>query len=279
MTRISLIICLLISSTLPLLAQTKHTISGYVREKDSQELLIGVSMYRPGTSVETASNTYGFFSLTLSAADSVELAFPYVGYRPEIRRFKLRQNTGLNIELEPNAVLQEVKMVGTGQREKVSEAVQMSNIEVPVSQIKNIPALLGEKDVMKVLKLMPGVQKGSEGNSGIYVRGGGPDQNLIILDDATVYNASHLFGFLSLFNGDALKSVEMTKGGFPARYGGRLSSVIELNMKDGNKEAVHGEGGIGLIASRLTVEGPLKQGVSSFLVSGRRTYADLLVQP
>jgi len=206
--------------------------------------------------VETVSNTYGFFSLTLSAADSVELAFPYVGYRPEIRRFKLRQNTGLNIELEPNAVLQEVKMVGTGQREKVSEAVQMSNIEVPVSQIKNIPALLGEKDVMKVLKLMPGVQKGSEGNSGIYVRGGGPDQNLIILDDATVYNASHLFGFLSLFNGDALKSVEMTKGGFPARYGGRLSSVIELNMKDGNKEAVHGEGGIGLIASRLTVEGP-----------------------
>ncbi|KAA5538669.1 TonB-dependent receptor [Adhaeribacter rhizoryzae] len=279
MTRISLIILLLISSQLPLLAQNKYTISGYVREKGSQELLIGVSVYRPGTSVGTASNTYGFYSLTLPAADSVELAFSYVGYRPEIRRIKLRQNTELNIELEPNAVLQEVKIVGTEQREKVSEAVQMSNIEVPVAQIKNVPALLGEKDVMKVLQLMPGVQKGSEGNSGIYVRGGGPDQNLIILDDATVYNASHLFGFFSLFNGDALKSVEMTKGGFPARYGGRLSSVIELNMKDGNKEEVHGEGGIGLISSRLTVEGPLKKGVSSFLVSGRRTYADLLIKP
>ncbi|GEO06977.1 TonB-dependent receptor [Adhaeribacter aerolatus] len=279
MTRISLIILLLISSQLPLLAQNKYTISGYVREKGSQESLIGVSVYRPGTSVGTASNTYGFYSLTLPAADSVELAFSYVGYRPEIRRIKLRQNTELNIELEPNAVLQEVKIVGTEQREKVSEAVQMSNIEVPVAQIKNIPALLGEKDVMKVLQLMPGVQKGSEGNSGIYVRGGGPDQNLIILDDATVYNASHLFGFFSLFNGDALKSVEMTKGGFPARYGGRLSSVIELNMKDGNKEEVHGEGGIGLISSRLTVEGPLKKGISSFLVSGRRTYADLLIRP
>jgi hypothetical protein len=161
MTRISLILLLLISSQLPLLAQNKFTISGYVREKSSQELLIGVSVYRPGTSVGTASNTYGFYSLTLPAADSVELAFSYVGYRPEIRRIKLRQNTELNIELEPNAVLQEVKIVGTEQREKVSEAVQMSNIEVPVAQIKNIPALLGEKDVMKVLQLMPGVQKGS----------------------------------------------------------------------------------------------------------------------
>ncbi len=155
----------------------------------------------------------------------------------------------------------------------------MSTVEIPVGQIKNIPALLGEKDVLKVIQLMPGVQKGSEGNSGIYVRGGGPDQNLLILDDATVYNASHLFGFFSLFNGDALKSVELTKGGFPARYGGRLSSVIELNMKEGNKEEVHGEGGIGLIASRLMVEGPLKKGVSSFLVSGRRTYADLIIRP
>jgi hypothetical protein len=171
-----------------------------------------------------------------------------------------------------------VEIVASRQ-EKVTETPQMSHIEVPIAQIKNIPALLGEKDVMKVLQLMPGVQKGSEGNSGIYVRGGGPDQNLIILDDATVYNATHLFGFFSLFNGDALKSVELTKGGFPARYGGRLSSVIELNMKEGNKEQVHGEGGIGLLSSRLMLEGPLKKGVSSFLVSGRRTYADLLARP
>lgn len=279
MSRTFLIILLLVSSKLPLSAQTKYTISGYTREKGSLELLTGVSVYQPGNSVGTASNNYGFYSLTLPAADSVELAFSYVGYRPEIRRVKLRQNIELNVELEPSAVLQEVEIVDSEQRERVSEAVQMSNIEIPVAQIKTIPALLGEKDVMKVIQLMPGVQKGSEGNSGIYVRGGGPDQNLIILDDATVYNASHLFGFFSLFNGDAIKSVEMTKGGFPARYGGRLSSVIELNMKDGNKEEVHGEGGIGLIASRLTLEGPLKKGVSSFLISGRRTYADVLARP
>jgi len=269
---------LLGSSSLTLYAQTKYTISGYIREQGSGELLIGVSTYLPGTSTGTASNTYGFYSLTLPAADSLTLAFSYVGYKPEIRRISLRQNLVLNINLEANASLQEVEIKASRQ-EKVTESVQMSNIEIPVAQIKNIPMLLGEKDVLKVLQLMPGVQKGSEGNSGVYVRGGGPDQNLIILDDATVYNASHLFGFFSLFNGDALKSVELTKGGFPARYGGRLSSVIELNMKEGNKEKVHGEGGVGLLSSRLVLEGPLKKGVSSFLISGRRTYADLLAMP
>jgi hypothetical protein len=155
----------------------------------------------------------------------------------------------------------------------------MSTLSLQVSQVKNVPSLLGEKDVFKVLQLMPGVQKGAEGSSGIYVRGGGPDQNLIILDDAIVYNASHLFGFFSIFNGDALKSVELRKGGFPARYGGRLSSVLEMNMKEGNKEEWHGEGGIGIISSRMTVEGPLKKGKSSILLSGRRTYIDLLLRP
>jgi hypothetical protein len=155
----------------------------------------------------------------------------------------------------------------------------MSTVEIPIRQIKTIPALLGEKDVLKVLQLMPGVQKGSEGSSGLYVRGGGPDQNLIILDDAVVYNAYHLFGFFSLFNGDALKSVELTKGGFPARYGGRLSSVLDMNMKEGSKDKLHGEGGIGIISSRLTLEGPLKKDKSSFILSGRRTYADALARP
>jgi hypothetical protein len=155
----------------------------------------------------------------------------------------------------------------------------MSTVEIPVQQIKALPALLGEKDVMKALQLMPGVQSGSEGNSGLYVRGGGPDQNLIILDDATVYNAYHLFGFFSLFNGDALKSVELTKGGFPARYGGRLSSVIDMNMKEGNKEKLKEEVGLGLLSSRLTLEGPIEKGKSSFLVSGRRTYLDVLTKP
>jgi hypothetical protein len=261
-----------------LAAQSKHTISGYVREKGSGELLIGVSVYVPGTSTGTASNNYGFYSLTLPAADSLSIAFSYVGYRQELRNVSLQKNVELNIDLQSGTQLQEVVIQGERQ-ERVSQSVQMSTIDIPIAQIKSVPALMGEKDVLKVLQLMPGVQKGSEGNSGIYVRGGGPDQNLIILDDAVVYNAYHLFGFFSLFNGDALKSVELTKGGFPARYGGRLSSVIDMNMKEGNKEKLHGEGGIGLISSRLTLEGPLKKGKSSFLISGRRTYADLLIRP
>ena len=256
------------------------TISGYVRETGSQEALIGVSVYLPGTTTGTTTNTYGFYSLTLPAQDSLRLAYSFVGYESIERTVTLRTNTTLNVLLIPGRLLTEVDVKASRTEEKVSESPQMSRIDVPISQIKKIPAFLGEKDVLKVLQLMPGVQKGSEGQTGIYVRGGGPDQNLIILDEATVYNANHLFGFFSVFNGDALKSVELTKGGFPARYGGRLSSVIELNMKDGNKEQLHGEGGIGLIASRLTLEGPLtKNKKGSFLVSGRRTYLDIIAAP
>lgn len=256
----------------------RHTISGYIKEAVSGESLIGVNIYFPDRKTGTVTNSYGFYSLTLPATDSVTLIISYVGFKPEIRGIRLRENIELNIDLIPSIFLNEVT-VSAERAEKQSGSVKMSTISLPVSQIKNIPSLLGEKDVMKVLQLMPGVQKGTEGSSGIYVRGGGPDQNLIILDDAIVYNASHLFGFFSLFNGDALKSVELTKGGFPARYGGRLSSVLEMNMKEGNKEEWHGEGGIGLISSRLTVEGPIKKGKSSLLLSGRRTYADIIIYP
>ena len=175
--------------------------------------------------------------------------------------------------------LKEVEITADRAEQRVAEVTQMSSIEIPIEQIKKIPALFGEKDVLKVIQLLPGVQKGSEGSSGFYVRGGGPDQNLIILDDAVVYNASHLFGFFSIFNGDALKSVELIKGGFPARFGGRLSSVLEMQMKDGNKEKIQGEAGIGLISSRLSLEGPIKKDKSSFIVSGRRTYIDALIYP
>jgi hypothetical protein len=256
----------------------RYTISGYVREAVSGESLIGVNIYLSDHKTGTVSNTYGFFSITLPAADSVELRISYVGFTPKIVKTSLRSDVEINIDLKPGLVLDEVTVTAEKQ-EKQSESVKMSTVKLQAAQIKNVPSLLGEKDVLKVLQLMPGVQKGSEGSSGIYVRGGGPDQNLIILDDAIVYNASHLFGFFSLFNGDALKSVELTKGGFPARYGGRLSSVLEMNMKEGNKEEWHSEGGIGLISSRLTVEGPLKKGKSSILLSGRRTYADLILKP
>ncbi|QHV98297.1 TonB-dependent receptor [Spirosoma endbachense] len=263
----------------------RATISGYVREIGSQEALIGVNVYVPGTTTGTTTNTYGFYSLTLPMQDSLRLAYSFVGYETVLHTSQLRTSQTINIDLTPGQALAEVDVKAGPRGEKVSESAQMSTIDIPIAQVKKIPAFLGEKDVLKVIQLMPGVQKGSEGQTGIYVRGGGPDQNLVILDDAIVYNASHLFGFFSVFNGDAIKSVELIKGGFPARFGGRLSSVIELNLKDGNREKLHGEGGIGLIASRLTLEGPLTrnkktgQRSGSFLLSGRRTYLDILAAP
>ena len=262
--------------TVSIFAQQKYTISGYVREKGSMENLPGVAVVNTKTKAGTITNNYGFYSLTIPA-DSVDFFVTYVGYQPYNVKFKLTKDTVINVDL---AIFQMNTVTVTAeQTEKISDGTQMSQISIPVEQIKTIPALLGEKDVLKVVQLMPGVHSGSEGSSGFYVRGGGTDQNLIILDDATVYNAYHLFGFFSIFNGDALKSVELTKGGFPARYGGRLSSVLEMQMKEGNKQEFHGEAGIGLISSRLTLEGPIIKGKSSFLVSGRRTYIDALIYP
>lgn len=258
-------------------AQQKFTISGIIYEKGSGETLPGVVAVYEKENKGTASNAFGFYSLTLAEGD-VTIKYSYVGFASQVFTFQLKENITKDIYLENISTLAEVE-ISAEKMERISEETRMSTIEIPIDQIKNIPALLGEKDVLKAVQLLPGVQKGSEGSSGIYVRGGGPDQNLIILDDATVYNASHLFGFFSLFNGDALKSVELTKGGFPARYGGRLSSVLEMRMKDGNKEKFKAEVGVGLISSRATIEGPVKKGKSSFIVSGRRTYIDIISQP
>jgi hypothetical protein len=260
-------------------AQNRVTISGFVREKGSQELLPGVNVYIDNTPYGAVTNTYGFYSLTLPASDSATISFSFVGYEKQQKQVALRKNTELNIFLPSITQLEEVVVSARKQEDYVSRTVQMSKVEIPIQQLKKIPAFFGEKDVLRVLQLMPGVQKGTEGQTGLYVRGGGPDQNLIILDDAVVYNANHLFGFFSIFNSDALRSVELTKGGFPARYGGRLSSVLEMNMKEGSKEKLHGEGGIGLISSRLTLEGPISKGKSSFLISARRTYIDFLAKP
>jgi hypothetical protein len=259
------------------LGQSRFTISGFVYEKGSRESMPGVNIYVPGTTIGTVSNSYGFYSLTLPTGEW-EVAFSFVGY--QVRQFEivLDKNIELNVELDPTIELEAVE-IRADMPKQSSRSAQMSVVEIPIKQIKAIPALLGEKDALKVIQLMPGVQKGSEGTSGLYVRGGGPDQNLIILDDATVYNAYHLFGFFSLFNGDAIKSIELTKGGFPARYGGRLSSVLEIVMKDGNKEKISGEAGIGVLSSRLVLEGPIVKNKSSFLVSARRTYYDILARP
>ncbi|TLV01501.1 TonB-dependent receptor [Dyadobacter luticola] len=252
------------------------TISGFVREKGSMESLPGVHVYLGQSGIGSVTNTYGFYSVSVPKKDSVKISYSFVGYdRAEIS-LSATTDKKIDITLSPFTQLDEVTVLAGREGEKVSESVQMSKIEIPISQIKKIPSFFGEKDAIRVLQLMPGVQKGSEGQTGLYVRGGGPEQNLIILDDAVVYNASHLFGFFSVFNSDALKSVELTKGGFPARYGGRLSSVVEMNMKEGSKEKLHGEGGIGLLSSRLTLEGPLLKNKASFLVSARRTYVDAL---
>lgn len=257
--------------------QNNSTLSGYVTEQGSRELLIGVNVYFPEIAKGTTTNRYGFYSITLPKG-KYRVAYSFVGYQVEVRDIDLQTNITLDISLRSSLDIEGVE-IKASPYERISEGTQMSTLILPVQQVREIPALLGEKDVFKTLQLMPGVQSGSEGSSGLYVRGGGPDQNLIILDDATVYNANHLFGFFSLFNGDALKSIELVKGGFPARYGGRLSSVVDMNMKDGNKEAFHGTAGIGLISSRLLLEGPIVKEKSSFIISGRRTYLDVLSMP
>jgi outer membrane cobalamin receptor len=265
------------SQTLLYAQVNKHTLSGIIRESGSGETLPGVSIYCDSLRIGVQSNAYGFYSLTLPEGKH-RIKISALGFSAIDSVITFNQNLRVDFKVGQGIALKEV-VVNAEAKKRISEESQMSVINIPVQQIKDIPALMGEKDVLKVIQLMPGVQKGSEGSSGIYVRGGGPDQNLIILDDANVYNAYHLFGFFSLFNGDALKSVELVKGGFPASYGGRLSSVINMQMKEGNQEEFHGEAGIGLISSRLVLEGPLKKKKSSFLISARRTYVDALIYP
>jgi len=255
----------------------KFTVSGYLEDAESGEKLIGAHIYETKLLKGTTTNLYGFYSLTFPS-DTINLTFSYIGYQTITKQIILDKDLRINISLSSSIELGTVEIVGE-RLDPIEERSQMSIIEIPVAQVKLIPALLGEVDVLKALQLLPGVQSGGEGSSGLYVRGGGPDQNLILLDGAPVYNVSHLFGFFSVFNADAIKNIQLTKGGFPARYGGRLSSVLEINMKEGNMKKIAGEGSIGLIASRLTIEGPIKKDKTSFIVSGRRTYIDLLIRP
>jgi hypothetical protein len=254
----------------------KFTISGTIKDSASGEHLIGASVFNVASAAGTTTNTYGFYSLTLPS-DSVHLRISYVGYQTSDVKFLLKRDTTLSIELASGTELKEVEITGS-REDKIQESTRMGTIDIPIEQIKAMPAFLGEVDVLKVLQLLPGVQSGSEGSSGLYVRGGGPDQNLILLDGVPVYNASHLFGFFSVFNADAINRVELIKGGFPARYGGRLSSVIDISMKEGSAKKIQGEGSAGIVASRLTVEGPIDD-KTSFIISGRRTYIDLLARP
>ena len=263
-------------------SQQKYSISGYVRDAATGEDLIGASVWEVKSKAGIMTNAYGYFSIEVPASnDTLILKANYTGYLDYTKKIVLTKNLQINILLEIDKGQQEIEAIEIISEDKFRDAVektQMSVDKLDYREIKTVPVLFGETDLIKVLQLKPGVQSGSEGTAGLYVRGGGPDQNLILLDEALVYNAAHLFGFFSIFNSDAIKNVELYKGDFPAQYGGRLSSVLDIKMREGNKNKFSGTGGIGLISSRLTLEGPIQKGKSSFIVSGRRTYFDLITR-
>ena len=255
---------------------TTYTISGYVSDAKSGEALIGVKIFVPSINKGTISNNYGFYSLTLEE-NTYQIQFRSAFFPTEIKEVQLVQDIDYNLELGSSIIdLQEV--VVNGKKGENVKSTQMGSVELNIESIKALPAFMGEVDVVKTIQLLPGVSSAAEGGQGFYVRGGGPDQNLVLLDEGVVYNAAHLFGFFSVFNADAVKSVNLIKGGMPANYGGRMSSVLEVNMNEGNNKRFKVKGGIGAISSRLTVEGPLEKDKGSFIISGRRTYLDLIMK-
>ncbi|MDR0831210.1 MAG: TonB-dependent receptor [Prevotellaceae bacterium] len=253
------------------------TISGYIVDNESGETLISATAFEQNSRKVAVSNAYGFYSLTLPEGD-VLLQYSYVGYHLFDVKTSLKNDTVINVRLTHSNELQEVSVIGTRNQLGVKGS-QMSAVEVPIEQIKGVPAFLGEPDVIKALQLLPGVQSGTEASAGFYVRGGGPDENLVLLDEIPVYNVNHFFGFFSIFNTDAIKSVTLYKGSFPAHFGERLSSVIDIRMKDGDAKKFHGNFSIGLISAKLNFEGPIIKDKTTFSLSARRTYFDVLTAP
>jgi hypothetical protein len=260
--------------------QTKKILSGYIKDSNNGETLIGANIYvKENPQIGTTTNIYGFYSLSLNPG-SYTVVSSYLGYQNSYHEITINEeDIRLNIALQSSASTLEEFVVKAERTNENTESTDMGRVELSSDQIKSIPALFGEVDIMKAIQLLPGIQAAGEGNSGIYVRGGGPDQNLVLLDDAIVYNVGHLFGFFSVFNADAVKNTTVIKGAMPAEYGGRLSSVIDISMKDGNDKKHELEGGIGLISSRITAQGPFKKEKSSYLISARRTYIFDLAQP
>ena len=259
-------------------SQNSFTLSGYVTEEETGESLIGVSVFDEKSLKGTTTNQYGFYSLTLESG-TYSIQYSFIGLKTYSKTINLNEDKRVNISLKDNSIKTDEVTVKGEKSDKNVESTNMSQVKLQVSNIKKLPVILGEVDVLKSAQLLPGIQSGGEGNSALYVRGGGPDQNLILLDEAVVYNASHLFGFFSVFNADAIKDINIIKGGMPAQYGGRLSSVLDISMKDGNNKKFELDGGIGLLSSRATVQGPIVKNKSSFIVSGRRTYIDVLSKP
>lgn len=257
--------------------QQKSTVSGYIKDKSNGEELIGVTVYVNELQTGTVTNVYGFYSLTLSPG-TYHLQFSYIGFTTQVKEITLTSNIELNMNLAPE-VMEMEEIVVTAERDDANvTSLQMSKREINIDQVRKLPAVMGEVDIIKNVQMQPGVISAGEGTSSYFVRGGSADQNLILIDEAPIYDPSHLFGLFSVFNADVIKESELYRGGIPSRFGGRLSSILEVRTKDGNNQHVAGSGGIGSLASRLMVEGPLRKDKSSFIVSGRRSYADLFLK-
>ena len=272
----TLILFLTLIISVSCIAQESSTLSGYVTDGKSGETMIGAKVYIPSIRKGAITNNYGFYSLTVpKGVYTVE--FRMTGLNTETREVDLSADVQLDIELGTKLLnIQEVTV--NAKAEDNVKSTKIGQLELGIDEIKTLPAFMGEVDIIKTIQLLPGVSSAAEGGQGFYVRGGGPDQNLVLLDEAVVYNAAHLFGFFSVFNADAVKSVNLIKGGMPANFGGRMSAVLEVNMNEGNKKKFGVKGGIGAISSRLTLEGPLKKDKGSFIVSARRTYIDVIMK-
>lgn len=257
-------------------AQEKVTLNGYVKDAETGEELIGVTVYFQEIQSGVITNPYGFYAVSVPQG-SYKVQFSYVGYKSQVISIDLTKTESRNIELQSEATyIQEVVVESTPLDDNVVN-VQMSHNTINLTQVRKLPPFMGEVDIIKNIQMLPGVISAGEGTSSFYVRGGGADQNLILIDEAPVYDPSHLFGLFSVFNADVIKDAELYKGGIPARFGGRLSSILEIRTKDGNNKQFHGTGGIGTLASRFMIEGPLKKDKSSFILSARRSYVDLFL--
>lgn len=282
MWRIKMVVIfiLIITSGVLLYSQKNYTVSGYVSDKSEGENLIGANIIdQTNQKFGVVTNSYGFYSLSLPKGIH-KLKYSYLGYKSVEIDLIISKDTLVNVELESGILLEKVVIDAKKQEaQKNISSTQLGTVKLDVARIKELPALMGEVDVLKSIQLIPGVKSAGDGSSGFYVRGGGSDQNLVLLDEAVVYNTGHMLGFFSVFNADAIKNTTLIKGGMPANYGQRLSSVVDIKMRDGSDKHYGVEGGIGLISSRLTVEGPIVKNKSSFILSGRRTYILDLAQP
>lgn len=256
----------------------EFTISGYVKDASNGESSVGATVFIKELLKGGTTNEYGFYSITVPKG-AYELVVSYIGYKNFVKEIILVTDIRLNVDLTPESIEIDAVVVTSEKANTNITSTNVGEVKLNIEEIKKIPAFLGEVDILKTIQLLPGVKSAGEGNTGFYVRGGGPDQNLILLDEAVVYNPAHLTGFFSVFNGDAVKNMTLIKGGMPAKYGGRMSSVLDISMKEGNDKMYHVDGGIGLISSRLTIQGPIKKDTSSFIISGRRSYLDIISRP